>query len=161
MLCYMKFPADLNLCLDAHVQEVDLENGCNTLTRVQCMQAVVPTQGDPSCTIHLVSFKPYSTLHSSGFFGGKIEVMLRLAGLPYRAHNGNVLDKKTCPKSKVGSTSYPHIFPPLACNAQSVWQAQRTLETKFTEEAGRAVEFATSVRPSAVTDGNCNHFCTT
>jgi hypothetical protein len=135
------------------------------MSRVQCMQAVVPTQGDPSCTIHLVSFKPYSTLHSSGFFGGKIEVMLRLAGLPYQAHNGNVLDKKNCPKSKVGSTSYPHIFPPLACNSQSVWQTQRTLETKSTEEAGRVFELKRkNVRPqasppSAVTGSN--HYSTT
>jgi hypothetical protein len=77
------------------------------------MQAVVPTKGDPSCSIHLVSFKPYATLHSSATpFGGKIELMLRLADLPYRAHDGNFMDKNTCPKAKVDFPAYPRIFSP-------------------------------------------------
>ena len=53
----------------------------------------MPTEGDPSAKLNLVSFKGYSTLHSSGTpFGAKVEIMLRLAGLPYEAHNGNVQD---------------------------------------------------------------------
>ena len=59
-------------------------------------------EGDPAAEIHLVAFKPHSGMLSSGTpFGCKVEVLLRLAGLPYLAHEGNVADRKTCPKSKV------------------------------------------------------------
>lgn len=62
----------------------------------------MPKEGDPDSKIHLVSFKPYLTMHSSGTpFGSKIELMLRLADLPYWAHNGDVQNKKVSPKSKV------------------------------------------------------------
>ena len=72
----------------------------------------MPSKGDPASKIHLVSFKPYATVHSSGTpFGAKIEMMLRLADLPYWAHNGDVQDKKTAPKSKVRTVAGIHVPP--------------------------------------------------
>jgi hypothetical protein len=103
------------------------------------MQAAVPTKGDPSWSMHLISFKPYATLHSSGTpFGAKIELMLRLAGLPYQAHNGNVMDKRTCPKHKVGSAS--NLFAPLYFHLQSsIYEAnpKGSLDTAWPQEVPR------------------------
>ena len=48
---------------------------------------------------------PHSKLHSSATpFGTKLEVMLRVARLPYTAQMGDVRDPSIAPKQKVTSS---------------------------------------------------------
>lgn len=76
------------------------------------MQDQVPTKGDPEAKINLVSFAQLAPLHSSCTpFGAKIELILRLAGLPYEAHCGDLTNTKTAPKSKACSNQLPFKFP--------------------------------------------------
>ena len=70
-----------------------------------CLQAGEASceKGDPAAEIVLLSFsRPDGALLSATPFGGKLEMMLRLAGLAYKGCIGNVLDGKHAPKKKVG-----------------------------------------------------------
>lgn len=60
------------------------------------------TSGDPLACLRLVAFPPMpGSRLSSTPFGGKVEVIMRLAGLKYEAYGGKVTDPKTAPKKKV------------------------------------------------------------
>lgn len=62
-------------------------------------------QGDPEAPLELLSFpRPEGAMMCGTPFGGKIEAMLRIAGVPYTGRVGNVLDKKQAPKRKVWRT---------------------------------------------------------
>lgn len=59
-------------------------------------------KGDPAAEIVLLSFsRPDGALLSATPFAGKLEMMLRLAGLPVKGCIGNILDGKHAPKKKV------------------------------------------------------------
>ena len=83
------------------------------------LQEAVPEKGNPEATINLVSFGPIAPLHSSATpFGAKIEILLRLAALPYRANRGDITDTKTSPKSKVPPQSRRAFFSTVKFYAQ-------------------------------------------
>jgi hypothetical protein len=60
-----------------------------------------PTKGDPASAVQLISFPngPTCKLTSTGF-GGKLEVAMRLAGIPYTGLCGDVTNPKHAPKHK-------------------------------------------------------------
>lgn len=59
-------------------------------------------QGDPADPLLVMSIPPIcNSALSSTPFGGKLEVILRLAGLPYEAVPGDPSDQKATPKGKV------------------------------------------------------------
>lgn len=63
--------------------------------------------GSSKPAIQLIGFpRINSTLLSGSPFVGKLEVMLRLAGLPYAGKTGSPADKKVAPRGKVRG-SYP------------------------------------------------------
>lgn len=61
-----------------------------------------PLKGDPEDALEVMSIPPMGAgALSVTPFGGKVEVMLRLAGLEYRAVKGDPGNKKLTPKGKV------------------------------------------------------------
>jgi hypothetical protein len=61
-----------------------------------------PKQGDPNDKIILLSFaKNHKSISSMSPFAGKLELMLRIAGLPYHGFKGDVTNKLHAPKHKV------------------------------------------------------------
>jgi hypothetical protein len=69
-----------------------------------------PTEGSPADAIQLVSYPRPCMLHSTGTpFGGKLELMLRISGLPYEGLSGMVTNPKVAPKHKVRQRRTPYI----------------------------------------------------
>eukprot|EP00892_Ulva_mutabilis_P003101 jgi/Ulvmu1/12792/UM097_0019.1 len=72
-------------------------------TKGCCSKATTqyPKSGDPAACLQLVSFPPMEgSKLSSTPFGGKVEAIMRLAGLKYEGYGGKVNDPKTAPKKK-------------------------------------------------------------
>jgi hypothetical protein len=66
----------------------------------------LPVRGDPSDAIQFISFEhPGGTLSSNTPFTEKLELMMRIAGLPYEGYVGIVTHKRYAPKHKVREVS--------------------------------------------------------
>jgi hypothetical protein len=64
-----------------------------------------PTKGDPENAVQLVSFPAFKKCRLSFTpFGGKIETLLCLAGIPYTGLEGDSTNRKHAPKRKVRFT---------------------------------------------------------
>lgn len=61
-----------------------------------------PVKGDPEAKLVLVSFPRFGDeVTSMSPFGGKVEAILRIAGLDYEGVVGDITNKKHAPKRKV------------------------------------------------------------
>lgn len=74
------------------------------LSKPQNIPSEPTSGGEPSDAIVLISFpRRFETCSSATPFGGKVELMLRIAGLPYVGYYGDVTNKNLAPRSKVAT----------------------------------------------------------
>lgn len=87
-----------------------------------------PTQGDPAAKVEVISFAPPHKSRTTGTpFGGKVEAVLRLAGIPYVGLKGNVTNPKHAPKHKARPRTLPRfarVRPRPAARRFEQWVAR-------------------------------------
>ena len=99
-----------------------------------------PTRGDPAAPLQLISFAPPHKSRITGTaFGGKVETVLRLAGIPYVGLKGNVTNPKHAPKHKVRTDPLPgercvpcsgRLLRPLACAGDGAASAKQSTRAR-------------------------------